>query len=148
MIELELVLPDQDWMVQTLYELLAARAGATSINISHDGALPSYEQHAEFVRNHPYEAWYLIGDDGVARGSIYLTKAPRQSIAGNEIGVFIFPHSQRQGYAKAAIKLLMAKHGPGNYYANINPKNTPSTAMFQKLGFDLVQMTYRFTHES
>jgi len=121
-----------------LYELLKERDPET--NISHK-EMPSFEEHCEFIKNHPYEAWYLIkvADDFV--GAIYLTSPPRKSTAGNEIGIFIFKEHQAQGYGSKAIKMLMQMHGKRRYLANISPLNTRSIKMFRKLGFSLCQYT-------
>lgn len=124
-----------------LYQLLWERDGE-GVNISH-GATPPFETHKAFVANHPYQGWYLIEDDGVVVGSIYLTQPPEPSVAGNEIGIFIFKAHQRKGYAREAIRMLMDKHGPRTYLANINPANEKSLALFEAEGFALCQYTLR-----
>lgn len=129
---------------QILYQLLLEREGAGSVNISHR-ALPSFERHRDFVANHPYGAWYLIEADGTIVGSVYLTKPPRPSIAGNEFGIFIFAAHEGKGYAKRAVNMVMEKHGPGRYLANINPANSKSLALFCREGFTLCQFTFEKT---
>ena len=123
-----------------LYQILLEREGADNVNISHK-APPSFDQHCAFVANHPYGAWYLIEAGSTIVGSVYLTKPPRPSIAGNEFGIFIFAAHQGKGYAKHAVRMVMEKHGPGRYLANINPKNSRSLALFLREGFDLCQFT-------
>lgn len=56
-----------DAEVKALYQLLKKR----SHFISHT-MLPAYEEHSEFVRNHPYRAWFLIYKDNQAIGSAYV----------------------------------------------------------------------------
>lgn len=125
-----------------LYELLLEREGASSVNISHQ-ELPSYEKHAAFVASHPYGAWYLIDVIDNIVGAVYLTKPPRPSVAGNEFGIFIFERHRRNGYAREAIRMVMARHGEGPYFANINPRNEVSLALFHSLGFDTCQVTLK-----
>ncbi len=134
-----------------LYEILKERTGDATVNISHNGEPPPFEQHREFVHNHPYAAWYLIEEPelagGYAVGSIYVTKPPRPSIAGNEIGIFIRENYRGRGLGKKAIVILMEHHGPGRYLANINPKNTRSIGMFENMGFKHCQNTFELVKE-
>jgi len=54
-----------------LYKLLAER----KFNISHN-KMPSIDEHKEFVRNHPYRAWWLIHDSinsSNVLGSVYVS---------------------------------------------------------------------------
>lgn len=122
-----------------LYGLLREREPVH--NISHK-TLPTWEEHVAFVAPRPYQAWYLIIDDILPVGAIYLTKPPEKSRAGDEIGVFIFKAYQRRGYARAAVRELMRIHGPRRYLANINPANTSSIKLFNALGFRHIQNTY------
>lgn len=126
-----------------LFRLLIERPD--NVSISHK-SIPTFENHRHFVDNHPYKAWYFIlNSNKDIVGSIYLTQPPKPSVAGNEIGVFILKKWQRNGYASAAIKLLIQTNGSGIYHANIGPDNNASQLLFEGLGFNLVQFTYRFT---
>lgn len=125
-----------------LYRLLQERDPVA--NISHR-AMPTFEQHTQFVDSHPYKAWYVIYtvsdpdsvlDTSEPLGAVYLTRE-------NEIGIFILKIHQSQHYGKMAIRLLMQKHPEKQYLANIAPGNARSISMFEKLGFDLVQLTLR-----
>lgn len=122
-----------------LYDLLAERPAEAAM--SHK-AMPTFEQHCAFVANHPYEAWdfIVVGDDIV--GAIYLTPAPRKSIRGNEIGIFIFEAHQGQGYEPGAVRLLMKRHGSRRYLANISPSNPRSAKMFEAMGFSHCENTF------
>lgn len=123
----------EDRSIKTLYDLLRERTPDQSI--SHR-QMPSGEQHVAFVKSRPYQCWYLIDVDGVTVGSIYLSKQ-------REIGVFIFNEHKGKGYGKQAVELLM-KQWPGHFLANINPANEASRKMFEKLGFNRIQETYRY----
>jgi RimJ/RimL family protein N-acetyltransferase len=114
-----------------LYRLLKERTKEQSI--SHK-KLPSFDEHCNFINSNPYPFWYLIEAKETV-GAIYLTE-------NNEIGVFIFSKYQGQGYGEQAIKMLMDLH-PGPFFANVNPENQPSRKMFEKMGAELIQVTYR-----
>lgn len=124
--------------LEILYELLKERPAEAAI--SHH-AMPTFEQHRQFVTRRPYEAWYLLlGEGDAVLGSIYLTKA-------REVGIFIFQAHQRRGYAQKAIAMLREKH-PGRLLANVAPLNLPSIAFFEdKLGGRVVQITYELKEE-
>jgi RimJ/RimL family protein N-acetyltransferase len=133
-----------------LYEILHEREAEDSVNISHR-RMPTFEEHTKFVESHPYEAWYLIEEKDIAGGwavgSIYLTKSPRPSVPGNEIGIFIRHNYRGRGLGKMAVQMLMFEHGPREYFANVNPKNFRSIAMFAGLGFGHIQNTYKLVRE-
>lgn len=117
-----------------LYELLKERTPEQSI--SHT-TMPSAEQHIDFVNSRPYPRWYLIylPDQCTCVGSIYMT-------GRNEIGVHIFAEHRRKGYGLAAVQKLQSMT-KGPWLWNINPANTPSADLAQKLGGKLIQHTYR-----
>lgn len=115
-----------------LYALLLEREA--KVNISHR-VRPTASEHLAFMQLRPYAGWYFaqVGHDYV--GSVYLTKE-------DEIGVFIFREHQGKGHGERAVKLLMKRHGPRRYLANVAPKNGPSHGLFRKLGARLIQHTY------
>ena len=120
------------------YKLLLERP--MHANISHKN-MPDMELHRSFVQNHPYKFWALVRSDDAAWGcpdvgAIYLSKQ-------NEIGIAILKEYQGKGYATAAIKELMAKHGRLQYLANVAPQNEASHSLFRKLGGKIIQMTYQ-----
>jgi RimJ/RimL family protein N-acetyltransferase len=120
-----------------LYELLKERTITT--NISHR-EMPSFEKHCAFVDSRPYHEWFLIYQEWGniemgPLGSVYLSKQ-------NEIGVFIAKKHQRQGYGQIAVCLLMNRHPGEQFLANVNPHNSRSIAMFEGLGFEMLQVTY------
>lgn len=118
--------------IEFLYELLKERTPDQSI--SHQ-AMPTFEQHEAFVQSRPYFLWNVIKESGQPVGSIYLTQ-------NREIGVFIAQYYRGYGYAKEAIRLLQSV-SPGEFLANVNPKNTRSIKLFESLGFKHIQNTYK-----
>ena len=62
-----------------LYELLSDRK--PNENISHK-KMPTFPQHKKFVLSKPYSKWYVIYQNSIKIGSIYLSKE-------DEIGIFL-----------------------------------------------------------
>lgn len=128
-----------------LYSLLSERT--TDQSISHK-AMPTYQEHVDFVDSKPYYVWCFVhsSDEDDYVGAVYIGKH-------NELGVFIFQIYQRKGYGSAAIKSLISQFEPlpairsvraGNFIANISPHNTASKKMFEALGFERIQETYKY----
>lgn len=137
---------DSDSVHSFLYRLLAERAPTESI--SHND-MPTFGQHVDFIKRKPYKGWYLVkatvNEDGIYTpiGSVYLSFR-------NEIGVAILSTYRRNGYGKAAIKLLMSMHSTEKFFlANINPDNAKSIMLFRdKLGFSIIQETYKLERKN
>lgn len=119
-----------------LYALLGEREPNQSI--SHK-TMPSLDKHETFFNSQPYAEWYLIEVDGDYVGSIYLTDR-------REIGIHIYRKFMGHGYGPQAVAVLINK-SPGQFLANINPKNVRSTEMFESLGFKHIQNTYELVIE-
>lgn len=124
--------PDNSASTRFLYDLLAERD--PSVNISHR-KMPTFEQHSAFVDSRPYKAWYVVFTENHPIGATYLTE-------DNEIGTFITKTHQGKGYGKLAVIALMNMHPEKRYLANIAPGNARSMAMFERLGFGLIQYTF------
>ena len=122
---------------RVLYDLLKERTPQQSV--SHK-AMPTFEEHSQFLRSIPYFAWYIIRVDGTPIGAIYLTRR-------REVGIFIFTENQGKGYAGRALNELRARH-PGPMLANINPANARSLAFFSKMGARLIQHTFELPEEA
>lgn len=124
-----------------LFDMLGERTADQSI--SHK-VMPAFEEHTEFVRSSPYEAWYLFStrvrdiESGqfVERfiGNAYLTDR-------REIGIHIRDRDRGFGYGNELLTLVRERH-PGPLYANVNPKNHRSNAFFTRHGGRLIQQTY------
>jgi RimJ/RimL family protein N-acetyltransferase len=136
------------WSLATLYSQLENRD--PKVNISHL-QMPSWEQHVAFVNSRLHAYWFLLIVDEPAAtvdeeeplrericvGQIYLSRQ-------REIGLFLQDRYQRMGLGADAVAMLMQLAQPrGPFFANIAPGNANSKAFFEKLGFRLVQHTYR-----
>ena len=121
--------------MKLLYDLLKERPAKA--NISHKG-MPEYSDHCAFVRSRPYKHWFVVETEAHTVGAAYLTH-------NNEIGVGIFQAFAGHGYGSKAVELLLdviAKENGGRALANINPENTASLKLFEKLGFKKIQETF------
>lgn len=127
------------------YDLLAERP--PEANISHRG-MPSAEEHRKFYHSNPYRAWLAIiptePNRRTAVGTVLLTWR-------NEIGIAILTAYQRRGYARRALRELLATYPPlpaepstrtGYYVANVAPGNQASIALFRQFG-PMLQHTFR-----
>lgn len=145
-----------DGALEFLYELMKERE--PEINISHR-ALPSFEQHRQFVTRRPYRFWYLIE---------FYAEVPEDAIAGfiapvfagyisathdNQIGIVLRKDFRAHGIGPAAVRALINVHRPnpaepsirtGTWIANIAPANERSRRMFEGLGFRKIQETFEF----
>lgn len=128
--------------IEFLYQLLMERPAEA--NISHQ-AMPSFAEHANFVRSRPYREWFLICESDAFVGAIYVTW-------NNEIGVFVLKKARRLGYAVFAVNYIRLNLSPmppvpsarsGNFVAHVAPGNTASKALFERLGGKLIQVTYQ-----
>lgn len=123
--------------LEILFALLKERQPDT--NISHR-RMPSWTEHARFVRSKPYRFWHFIHVPKEKKpvGAVYLSKM-------NEIGLFIFKKHRGKGRGEAVLSCLLKKYAvKGRLLANINPKNKKSIRFFQRAGFAHIQNTYEF----
>lgn len=142
-IELIQVNPLNPECVEFLYIVCKEREEENNVNISFK--VPNYQSHREFVHSNPYRMWFLITTAVGKAGYIYLSDK-------NEIGIVLLKEYRRQGIGSIAITTLIRLVEPlpaipservGHYIANINPDNTASMKMFEKLGFKRIMTTYR-----
>jgi RimJ/RimL family protein N-acetyltransferase len=147
--------PVNETHVRFLYELFLARPEDAKISAK---GIPAYEDHRHFVENHPYADWSLVelqdpplaGDetgwhaanDGVVIGAVFISQPARPSVVGDELSVDIMPEFRGRGYAEEALRLMMERHAPRRFVANVAPENYASMALFKKLGFKLCQVTF------
>lgn len=128
--------------VDVLYALLAERTPQQSI--SHK-AMPTQEEHRQFVASAPYISWMLMEDDlnfdrqllPAQRivGSVYVSKR-------DEVGIFVFNRHQRRGYGREALEWVRHTFRDRQLFANINPENEASRAFFERHGARFIQVTY------
>lgn len=125
--------------VEDLYHLLRKRKH----NIS-NLALPAFNEHRDFVLNHPYRFWYLVKKSESLVGSVYLNYE-------NVIGLNFFS-SEKNVFIKT-IKLITKLHDPlppiksvrsKNFIINVNPNNEILINALKSINFIHIQNTYSF----
>lgn len=119
-----------------LYEILLERDPI--VNISHN-KIPTFNEHCKFWDsngNKYYKESKIVYDKNKKIGYYYITTR-------NEIGIFIKKKYQNMGYGKSILFIVCMKHKDVEIIANINPKNKISQNMFKKIGFKLIQYTYK-----
>ena len=123
--------------IEDLYHLLKKRKH----NIS-NLALPTFNEHRDFVLNHPYRFWYLVKKSHSLVGSVYLNYE-------NVIGLNLFS-SEKNVFIKT-IKLITKLHDPlppiksvrsKNFIVNVNPNNKTLINALKSINFIHIQNTY------
>jgi len=103
--------------------------------------MPSYDEHVEFWKAEPYKLAMIVhyvDEDGCEHapvGYCYITKQ-------NELGIFVSELYRGRGIATESLGELF-EIMDGDIFANVAPSNYHSRHLFEKLGFDLIQLTYR-----
>ena len=121
--------------VKFLFDLLKERD--PRVNISHR-KMPTYSQHAKFIKSKPYSKWYIILKSKQKIGSIYLSK-------NDEIGIFLSKKFQGKNVGNFALNELMKKNPRKRFLANVNPKNKKSIQFFKNNKFKLIQYTFELS---
>ena len=125
--------------VNVLYNLLLSRDEAQ--NISHQSK-PDFNEHQEFVMNHPYRAWYLVKKDGDYIGSVNVLES-------NTIGLYI-PSSENDAIKKS-IEFIKENYEPlppiksirqSRFIVNVAIHNKDLGDVISDLGGQAVQTTY------
>ena len=135
----EKITKDSKKQADILYTLLLKR----EFNISHVQKI-SKNKHINFIKNHPYRAWYLIKDDsGEYLGSVYLTR-------NNSIGINLINYLQatvidimkfiQDNYQP--LKELPSSR-PSYFYVNVSPKNKRLIKILKSLKKIHIQETYK-----
>ena len=137
--ELEEVVPTED-QVKVLYQQLKNR----KYNISHK-IFPTYEKHKEFVKHHPYRAWFIIQKFKHSIGNVYIH-------FDNSIGLNCEKDITETQIQKV-LSLILNKFTPldaslsvryGDFFLNVSSKNFALQKKLKKIGLIETQRTYIF----
>lgn len=122
--------------IEALYDLLKKR----KYNIS-NVVIPGFNEHIDFVRNHPYRAWYLVRNKVGYIGSVYVMR--NNCVGINLISdIDMFP---------AVVQLILKKHKPLKevksvrppfFYINIAADNSEVEHQLIKLNAHKLQSTF------
>ena len=133
----ELVIPTSA-QIETLYTQLKNR----SHSISHK-SVPSFDEHAEFVQNHPYRKWIIVKDTEIAIGNVYIQY-------NNSIGLNVDSLVSCEQINKI-LKEIYASHSPlpaepsvrfGEFFLNVATDNKMLQKKLSSLGFSEVERTF------
>ena len=120
-----------------LYELLKAR----EYSISHK-EIPSFEEHYNFVQNHPYYKWFIIENNSNLIGSLYIHKDNSIGLdILNEFEILIpnvLSFLEKRYEPLPYIKSLRSK----NFFLNISPKNKRMHDLLKSLGYEISQISF------
>jgi hypothetical protein len=126
-----------DGDVQTLYHLLSKR----KFGISHQ-KMPSYDEHKEFVQNHPYRAWYLVHKASESVGTCYV-------MDNNCISVFLTMGAEN--HFNEVLDFILNSYDPLEeiksvrppyFYINVPEGNTCLMKQVADLGWKKLQTTF------
>jgi|TARA_B100002003_G_C14137467_1_gene547096 hypothetical protein len=133
----ELVIPTSA-QIETLYTQLKNR----SHSISHK-SVPSFDEHTEFVQNHPYRKWIIVKDTEIAIGNVYIQY-------NNSIGLNVDSLVSCEQINKI-LKGIYASHSPlpavpslrfGEFFLNVASDNKMLQKKLSSLGFSEVERTF------
>ena len=110
-----------------LYEMLKERD--STVNVTHQ-KLPLFNEHLEFIKSKPYDAWYIIEIESKQVGHIYIDNE-------NRIGWFIKREFKGFGFVIPAFEELKILHIRKNYLGKVNPNNFEAQNLLTKLKFVL-----------
>ena len=123
--------------IDVLYDLLKNRI----YNISHE-AMPTLEQHTDFVLSEPYRAWFLVFIDDQPIGSVYLQD-------DNSIGMNLA--EQSLPLVDACLRFVFDNFQPmqgklsrvrKDFHINVPNENNELKSILSELDLAPVQVTY------
>ena len=125
--------------VKILFGLLEVRDHV----ISHS-KLPSFENHENFVKTHPYKHWYLIFDRNSCKGAFYIKH-------DNSIGLNVTVPDP--GILRACLSFVSTNfvpepeqpsEVPPYFYVNVPISNTNLIISLEREGLSPIQVSLRF----
>ena len=136
-IKLEKIIPTS-MQIALLYDLLNSRAHS----ISHQKPA-SLSDHTNFVKNHPYRAWFLITCLDAYIGTVYVSDS--NTIGVNLIDAYI-EHSLGEVIAKIQSKYEplppIASVRSGSFAVNVPSSHDAMISKFNDLGYQCIQVTF------
>lgn len=133
----EIVIPTSA-QIETLYMQLKNR----SHNISHK-SVPSFDEHTQFVQNHPYRKWIIIKDSEIVIGNVYIQY-------NNSIGLNVDSLVTCEQINKI-LKGIYGSYSPlpavpsvriGEFFLNVATDNKILQKKLSSLGFSEVERTF------
>jgi hypothetical protein len=141
-IVLEEIVPTKEQIVE-LYNQLKQR----TFSISHK-AVPQYEDHIDFVSNHPYRAWFIIKQKKNVIGTIYVQH-------DNSIGLNFTNNVTEEQIAKI-LSMVTAQLSPldaapsirfGEFFLNVSSSNIELQNKLKNIGLTESQRSFCFVKD-
>ena len=138
MINLQLVDPSNNEHIEGLYKLLKRR----KFNISNNEKT-TFAEHKKFVLSNPYRVWFLIFNKNNLIGSCYISYQNSISIDLDENNYdkyeYIISSLTKKFKPLKEVKSIRNS----NFYIRINPNNKDLENKLIKLGFILIEKTFK-----
>lgn len=136
-LKFELVEGNKD-QILILYDLLKNREHFISHN-----ELPSFNDHKNFVLNHPYRFWYLIKslDDYIGAFNIKFDNSIglNLEVFENKILLKCFDFIDKNFLPKPPVKSIT----PDFFYVNVSASNIKLIDMMNKMNIPKIQISYK-----
>ena len=125
--------------ISELFQILKKR----KFNISHED-LPDFNNHRNFVLNHPYRLWKIVKNKNKIIGTFYITY-------DNAIGIHLIKPSKT--LYESIIKKIFFIYKPlkenksirSKYFLiNVNPANIKLIKALKVIGLEHIQNTYAY----
>jgi hypothetical protein len=110
-----------------LYELLDIRHPEE--NITHNG-MPTYAEHVDFMDAKPYKEDYIIEENEVRIGRLYITH-------DDKIGIHTIDKSEEK-----ALQYLLQMRDISKFQFEVSPRNKRFMQILERNGYTLLHHTY------
>ena len=128
----------KDEQNKILYDLLLKR----TFRISHQ-LMPNFDDHVNFILEHPYRSWFLLKDKDMYLGSFYIHN-------DNSIGINLITYEEeivtwclefinKEFEPLSPIKSVI----PPFFYLNVSPENTEMISLLKREGHEQIQLSFR-----
>ena len=127
-----------DQQIEILYQLLSKRA----YSISHT-SMPAYNDHKNFVKNHPYLDWFIVKSDQDYLGSFYIKHD--NSIGLNLTVINIEIVSASIDFIKNCFRPLESQASMVSkyFYVNVSASNEELIAVMRSLDTSQIQISFK-----
>lgn len=142
-IVLEEIVPTKE-QIEELYNQLKQR----TFSISHK-AVPQYDEHIDFVSNHPYRAWFIIKQTKNVIGTIYVQH-------DNSIGLNCIDNVTEEQIEKI-LSMLTSQLSPleavpsarfGEFFLNVSSSNIELQDKLKNIGLTESQRSFCFVKDN
>jgi len=124
--------------IQILYDLLKTR----EYSISHVN-LPSFDDHALFVKNHSYLAWFLIRLENQYLGTLYIKNDNSIGLNVENPNIKLVKECIDFIYLNFSPRPPIPSEIPSYFYLNVSSKNQKLIEIFKELQIPQLQISFK-----